>query len=87
MRGAAALVTPVVLLAGGSRSRAALAVAGAAYVSLPLLHLRGRPHPAAAAALVPLVLAVKDLSKAAGCWRGVRERRAGERQSGQQTPR
>jgi len=67
-------------LRGGRGGRAAVAVAGAAYLSLPLARvLRGAPErPArdrlAAAALLPLAAAMRDLAKVAGALRGLRSR-------------
>jgi hypothetical protein len=60
------------LLVRGRRPGRLLALAGAAlYLSLPLARARRRPRPVLVALLVPAALAVKDLSKAAGCLRGL----------------
>ncbi|MEO6205452.1 MAG: glycosyltransferase [Mycobacteriales bacterium] len=79
VRGAAAAVAPLLVLAGGSRSRAAVALGAAAYLSLPVTKALREPQPARTAALVPVVLAVKDLAKAYGCLLGVLERRRSAR--------
>ncbi|MER7402952.1 glycosyltransferase [Streptomyces sp. NPDC000070] len=57
-------------VASGRRGRAAAAVAGLVYLSLPLARAaRGRHWGAVPA--IPLVAAVRDLSKAAGAMRGL----------------
>ena len=75
VRVAAALSAPVLLVAGGRRARGAVVAGGAAYLSLPLLRLRDAADPVQAAALLPVVLAVKDVAKGVGCLRGLYDRR------------
>jgi glycosyltransferase involved in cell wall biosynthesis/GT2 family glycosyltransferase len=75
LRAGAYLAGPVVLAAGGRTGRRAVAAGALAYVSLPLLRAR-RDGPPAAVALVPPALALKDLAKAAGCIRGLLDRRS-----------
>lgn len=60
----------VALAASGRLGRAGgalAAVGGAAYLSLPVLRSRRRHLPLGATALIPLAMATKDVSKAAGC--------------------
>jgi hypothetical protein len=67
LRAAAYLAAPFLLLRGSSAARAAVAAAGAVYLSLPLARcVRGRRGPGVFLAL-PLALVVKDTAKAAGC--------------------
>lgn len=75
VRGAAAALAPVLVFAGGARSRAVVALGASAYLSLPMAKAARGPQPVRTAVLVPLVLAVKDLAKAYGCLLGVVERR------------
>lgn len=70
-RAGAALLVPAALLIGGRTTRAAVAVAGGAYLSMPLARLVREGGPVGAALAVPLVLLVKDLSKACGCLDGL----------------
>ena len=72
-RAGAALGAPVLLLLGGRSVRTLVGLGAAAYVSLPLARLRDDPAPLRTGALVPLALAVKDLSKAYGCVLGLLE--------------
>ena len=58
-------------LRGGPRTRGAIAIAAAAYLSLPVARALRRARPALVTALVPAALAVKDVSKAIGCLRGL----------------
>ena len=71
-RGVAYVAGPLALLFGGRWIRRGTMAAGAAYLSLPLARARRRRRPLLVAALVPFALALKDLSKAAGCLRGLR---------------
>lgn len=60
------------LVKGSATLRAALGGAAAVYLSVPVRRaLRPPRRDAVAAALVPLALATKDLSKAAGCLAGL----------------
>lgn len=79
VRGAAALLAPVLVAAGGRRSRLVVAVGAAAYLSLPVAKAARGPKPVQTTALVPVVLAVKDVTKAYGCLLGVLERRRSTR--------
>ncbi|MFN2595267.1 MAG: glycosyltransferase [Actinomycetota bacterium] len=63
------------LVAGGNVMRAAIALGAAVYLSVPLARAARGPHGAAAVPLVPVALATKDLSKAAGCLIGLSSRR------------
>ena len=72
-RAGAAIGAPVLLLIGGRTVRALVGLGAAAYVSLPLARLRDDPAPLRTSALVPLALALKDLSKAYGCALGLLE--------------
>ncbi|HEX9375673.1 MAG TPA: glycosyltransferase [Actinomycetota bacterium] len=74
-RAVAYVAGPLALLFGGRWIRRGTMAAGAAYLSLPLVRARRRRRPLLVAALVPFALALKDLSKAAGCLRGLRSRR------------
>jgi glycosyltransferase involved in cell wall biosynthesis/GT2 family glycosyltransferase len=70
-RASAGGLLPVLLRHPGGRVMAGLAAA--AYLSLPLARLRHHPDRLRVAAVVPLVAAVRDLAKAAGCLRGLLE--------------
>ncbi|MBD8869499.1 glycosyltransferase [Nocardioides donggukensis] len=75
------LLAPVLLARGGTRTRVAVIGAAAGYLGVPVSRaLRGRSAPTTLA-LVPAVLAVKDLAKAVGCVKGgiARLARPGER--------
>jgi glycosyltransferase involved in cell wall biosynthesis len=74
-RAVAYVLGPLALLTGGRWVRRAVVAAGAAYLSLPLARARRRRRPLLVAALVPFALALKDVSKAVGCLRGLRARR------------
>jgi GT2 family glycosyltransferase len=74
LRATAYLAGPLVLAAGGRTGRRIVAAGALAYLSLPLL--RARRDGPAAVALVPPALALKDLAKAAGCIRGLLDRRS-----------
>ncbi len=50
-------------------------VGAAAYLSLPLSRARAAHEPVEVVSLIPVVMALKDLAKAAGCGRGVADRR------------
>ncbi|WP_139977274.1 glycosyltransferase [Nocardioides litoris] len=80
VRGGAYLVGPALALAGGPRTRALVALAAASYVGLPAVRGRHLDVTPGAWPLVPVVVALKDVSKAVGCARGVlarlRERQA-----------
>lgn len=73
LRAAMYTIGPVMLARRTSRP-VALAAA-AAYLSLPLARAARGPRPIAATALVPVVTAVRDLAKAAGCIGGLYDRR------------
>jgi glycosyltransferase involved in cell wall biosynthesis len=68
---------PLLWWRGGRVSKAAVAAAAAWYLSLPLWRVRRRRRPVAVAALVPLALVVKDLSKSVGCLAGLARRHRG----------
>ncbi|MGH3102745.1 MAG: glycosyltransferase, partial [Gaiellaceae bacterium] len=67
VRAAAYGLGPLAFLAGGRLVRSTVLAGAAFYVSVPLLRARKRPRPLAVCALVPAALALKDVSKAAGC--------------------
>lgn len=61
-------------LRGGPGVRAAVVAGGVAYLSVPVLRAAGDPrHPARAVLLVPVVCALRDLTKAAGAVAGLFE--------------
>lgn len=68
------LAAPLLAVRGGRRGRALVLGGAAAYLSLPLARAARRPHPLRVAALVPVALAMKDISKAVGCLQGLRSR-------------
>ncbi|MEV7430523.1 glycosyltransferase [Nocardioides sp. NPDC092400] len=70
-RGAAYVGGPALLAAGGPRTRVVVAAAAAAYLAIPAVRARGAEVAPGTWALVPVVLALKDVSKAAGCVRGL----------------
>ena len=73
LRAAVYALGPAMLMSGRTRP---LAVAGAAaYLSLPVVRSVRGPRPVAATSMVPVVAAVRDVAKAAGCLAGLRERR------------
>ena len=76
-RGAAYLLGPSAAVLGGRRTRAVVGAAGLAYLAPPLARARRERTDPRAVALVPLVLALKDVAKASGCLRGVLEARRG----------
>ncbi len=69
-RAVAYLGGPVLVLVGGKGGRLAAGIGSAAYLSLPLIRAARSGGPRVIA-LVPLVLAVKDLAKCGGCIRGL----------------
>jgi len=81
VRASAALVVPAALALGGPHMRAVVLALAGAYVSLPVWQLRAAPQPLRTAALVPAVLGVKDLAKAAGCLVGLWQARTSRRTS------
>ncbi|MFP5021573.1 glycosyltransferase [Pseudonocardia phyllosphaerae] len=83
LRGSAYLVAP--LLARHRAGRVALAAGAAAYLSLPLRRAYRAGAGPAAAALVPVALATKDLGKLAGALQGAG--RVARRRLGLQGPR
>jgi glycosyltransferase involved in cell wall biosynthesis/GT2 family glycosyltransferase len=74
VRCVAYLGAPLVWRAAGRKGRLAVAAGAVGYLSMPLLRARRRPRPVAVAGLVPVAVALKDLSKAAGCLRGLVDR-------------
>jgi len=70
-RAGAALLVPLALLTGQRGARAMVVAAGGAYLSMPLARLAREGGPPRAALAVPLVLVLKDLSKAGGCLAGL----------------
>lgn len=73
-RGAAYVVGPALLAAGGPRTRTTVLAAAAAYTGVPALRGRGEDLGPAGWALVPVLLATKDVAKATGCLRGLAHR-------------
>ncbi len=71
VRALAALSAPLLLARAGTALRTLVLSGAIGYLSLPMVILRRRGGGAAAYPLVPVVLAVKDLSKAAGCYAGL----------------
>lgn len=71
VRAIAYLAAPVLLRRGGRLGRSLVGAGVAAALSLPVRRALRRPRPLSVAGLVPLVLAVKDLAKAAGCLAGL----------------
>jgi hypothetical protein len=69
------------LIFGGIIGRGAVLVAGAVYLSVPLLRASHRPRQPFTSLLVPAALALKDLSKAAGALVGLAEKLARLRRS------
>jgi Glycosyl transferase family 2 len=82
VRALAYLCGPMMLWRGGRLLRSSVIVGATGYLSLPVARALRRPHPGTVGALVPLSLAVMDISKATGCARGLlrrrRDRRVGE---------
>ena len=74
-RAAAYAVVPVVLLAGGRTARMLVAAGATGYLSLPVRRAIAGPDPVSTALLLPVAVAVRDLSKAAGCLIGLAQRR------------
>jgi len=74
-RAAAYVLGPVAFLLGGRWTRRGVIAAGAAYLSLPVARAAKRRRPFLVALLVPFALALKDVSKAVGCLRGLRSKR------------
>lgn len=74
-RAVAYVVGPLLLWRGGSLGRGAVVAGGLAYLSLPVARALRRPNPVAVTALVPVAVALKDLTKAAGCLRGLLQSR------------
>ena len=71
VRGLAWSVGPAVVVRGGRTGRTAAVVGAGLYLSLPVARAVRRRAPAAVLPLLPVALAVKDLSKAVGCVRGL----------------
>ncbi|GAB2754948.1 hypothetical protein GCM10027020_03890 [Nocardioides salsibiostraticola] len=64
------LFATTVLARGGPRSRAAMMAAAGGYLAVPLSRARRERSRPATIALIPVVLAMKDFAKAAGCLKG-----------------
>jgi Glycosyl transferase family 2 len=73
-RGVVYAVAPLLAVRGTSTMRSLIALGAGAYLSLPIARALRKPQPAAVTALVPVAVAVKDLSKAAGCLAGLARR-------------
>ncbi len=67
---AAYSITPWLLKRGGAGVRLFVIAAGAAYLAVPMRRAQRRPSRAVVSALLIPALALKDLSKAAGCLAG-----------------
>lgn len=70
-RGAAYVAGPLVLATGGRRARVAVATAAGGYLGTAVLRARGESVARGTWALVPVVVALKDVAKATGCLRGL----------------
>ncbi|GAB2451830.1 hypothetical protein GCM10027062_35810 [Nocardioides hungaricus] len=79
VRGAAYVAGPSVLAAGGPRARAVVAAAAAGYLGATVLRARDEPVARGTWWLVPVVVGLKDVAKAAGCLRGLLGRRTSRR--------
>jgi glycosyltransferase involved in cell wall biosynthesis/GT2 family glycosyltransferase len=75
VRATAALATPVLLAAGGRRTRGLVLLATATYAGPPMWRVRRGPEPVRTAALVPVALATQDVAKAYGFVRGLLQAR------------
>jgi glycosyltransferase involved in cell wall biosynthesis/GT2 family glycosyltransferase len=71
---AGAIAAAPLLLARGRTSRRLVVAGAAAYASLPVVRLRRQRAALPAFALLPVVLAVKDVAKAVGCVEGLLRR-------------
>ncbi len=80
-RAGAYVLAAAVSARGGRGARAAVAAAGCGYLAVPLSRAHQERSRPAVVLLIPVVLAVKDLAKAAGCLKGAlaRPARSGER--------
>ncbi len=76
VRGSAYLVAPLLLARGGTAGRIAVLAGGVGYLAVPLSRARAERATPATVALVPAMLALKDVAKATGCLRGLLARRA-----------
>ncbi|NAZ87566.1 glycosyltransferase [Kineococcus indalonis] len=81
VRAAAYVVGPLALALGGRTARALVLAGAAVYVAVPVARAGAEERPVATAALVPVVVALRDLAKAWGALRAVLERRGGRRPS------
>jgi glycosyltransferase involved in cell wall biosynthesis len=81
VRAVAYFCGPVLLWRGGRLLRSSVIAGATGYLSLPMVRALRRPHPGAVGALVPLALAVMDISKATGCARGLLARDSRTRQA------
>lgn len=77
VRASAYAAGPALLATGGPRTRAGVLAAAAGYLALPALRGRDVDVVPGTWALVPVVVALKDVSKAAGCLRGLLARERG----------
>ena len=68
------LLAPLALAAGGPRTKAAVVAATAGYLAVPLTRARQQRSRPATVALIPVMLAMKDLAKAYGCLKGIAAR-------------
>jgi hypothetical protein len=75
LRAAVYVAAPVLWVRGGAASRAVVAAGASVYLSLPVARAIRRGSAPPAVALIPFVLAVKDVAKAAGCLVGLVRRR------------
>ncbi|WP_244928568.1 glycosyltransferase [Nocardioides sp. W7] len=79
VRGAAYLVGPVGYAVGGPRTRALVATAATGYLAATVARAQDEPVAPGTWPLVPVLVALKDVAKAAGCLRGLLGRRTPER--------
>ena len=77
VRASAYAVAPLVLATGGRGARATVLAGAAGYLALPALRARDVDVVPGTWAMVPVVVALKDVAKAAGCLRGLAARAAG----------
>ena len=78
VRASAYAVGPLLLAAGGTRTRAAVLAGAAGYLALPALRARDVDVVPGTWVRVPVVIALKDVAKATGCLRGLLGRTAGD---------
>ncbi|MEP7740281.1 glycosyltransferase [Nocardioides sp. 31GB23] len=78
VRASAYAVGPLLLATGGVRTRAAVLAGAAGYLALPALRARDVDVVPGTWVRVPVVVALKDVAKAAGCLRGLLGRATGD---------